>query len=127
MYVSGQAVFSADEDVLLFLDQMASGRVVPVAKFLGKYTIRRAPGERESYARTWHTSAEEQFDARFLPHPAVEDRVYLSDLEERIEARLEAGWDGRPIPGLTTERLELINAPERRHIQTAPAANRSTP
>ena len=39
----------------------------------------------------------------------AEDRVYVDDLVTRIEHRLEAGWDGRPIPGISLERLAEIN------------------
>lgn len=114
--VAGRAVFSVDEQVFLFLDQLADGRLVPVGKYLGKYTVRRAPGERESYVRTWHPTPGEVFDARFLPHPADDERVYLADLEQRVEARLAAGWDGQPIPGLAPERLQIINTPAFRRI-----------
>lgn len=108
-YVPGMAVFSVDEDVLLFLDTLSDGRLVPVSKFLGKYTIRRATGERAPYARTWHTSHGETFDARFLPHPDAKDRIYLEGLREQIQNRLELGWDGQPISGISNERLLQIN------------------
>ncbi len=109
------AVFSEYEEALVFLHQRPrDGRLVPVGKFVGKYTIRRAPGDTRQYARTWHPRAGIKYDARFLPHPAPENRLYLDDLEARIEARLDTGWDGKPIPGLSPERLEQINTRARR-------------
>ena len=123
--VPAHAVFSPDEDVFLFLDQNKEGRLRPAGRFLGKYTIRRAPGETEKYARTWNSTVNEPFDARFLPHPEIADRVYLTDLEDRVEDRLRVGWDGQPIPGASAELLRIVNAPERRlpHLDTV----RSTP
>lgn len=113
MTVPGQAVFSPGESVFLFLDQIGE-RIVPVSKFQGKLTIRRAPGERRSHAMRWHPSATEAFDHRFLPHPPAEQRVYLDTLRAQVQARLDVGWDGKPIPGLSRDRLEQINQLERR-------------
>lgn len=112
LHIEARAVFSAHEDTLVFLTQM-HGRLVPVGKFLGKYTIRRAPDVDRQYARTWHPTGQ-TFDARFLPHPAPEKRVYLDTLLERVEARLDAGWDGKAIPGISAERLQTINTADRR-------------
>ena len=56
--VVGRAVYSEGENVFLFLDQLErSGRLVPLGKFLGKYTLRRAPGDTERHAFNWHASA----------------------------------------------------------------------
>ena len=53
--VVGQAAFSEGEHVFLFLDKLQrSGRLVPIGKFLGKYTLRRAPGDTERHAFNWH-------------------------------------------------------------------------
>lgn len=114
LHIEARAVFSKYEDALVFLTEMENGRLVPVGKFLGKYTIRRAPDVDRYYARTWHPT-NQAFDARFLPHPEPENRVYLDSLMERVEARLDAGWDGKPIPGIKAERLQTINTAERRH------------
>lgn len=111
--VPGQAVFSKGENVFLFLDKLAE-RYVPVSKFQGKFTVRRAPGDKQSHAMRWHASSTEDFDHRFLPHPAADQRIYLDDLRETVQRRLDAGWDGKPIPGITGERLELINTLDRR-------------
>jgi len=113
MYVPGAAVFSPDEDVFLFLADHG-GRLVPIESFLGKYTIRRAPGDAEPYVRTWQTSKGISYDARFLPHPAPEDRQYLSQLRQQVSDRLAKPWDGQPIPGIDPDHLREINAVERR-------------
>lgn len=112
-HVPGQAVFSQGESVFLFLDDTGD-HVVPVAKFQGKFTLRRATGETRQHAMTWHPNPSERFDHRFLPHPEAEHRLYLDDLRERVQQRLDRGWDGQPIPGISAERLQLINTLERR-------------
>lgn len=113
MYVPGMAVFSVDEDVFLFLGERGD-RLTPVAGFEGKYTIRRAPGDTEPYVRTWHTSRDDHFDARFLPHPSPENRVYLADLEQQVRDHLALPWDGKPIQGVDPAVLRKVNTPERR-------------
>ena len=116
LHVPGQAIFSVGEETLVFL---ASGghegsRLVPVSKFLGTQIIRRAPGDSEKYVTTFHPDKAITFDARFLPHPKPESRVYLSDLVDRIEARLDVGWDGKDIPGISATELRKINTLDRR-------------
>lgn len=113
-YVPSSAVFSVGEDVFLFLHQ-AGDRFTPVGMFQGKYTIRRAPGETRKHVMTWPVSKSTPFDARFLPHPAEADRVYLDDLRDQVDDHLVTGWNGQPIPGLSAERLQQINTPEIRH------------
>lgn len=113
LFVPAAAVFSVDEDVFLFLSDRG-GRLTPIQAFQGKYTIRRAPGDAEPYVRTWQTSRGVAFDARFLPHPSPENRVYLSELRQQVEDHLAQPWDGQPIPGLDLPHLREINAAERR-------------
>jgi hypothetical protein len=113
--VASTARFSPYEEVLIFLDTNQTGtRLSPVAMFLGKYTIRRAPGDARQHLLRVSLGAEEHYDARFLPHPALEDRLYLDDVLEQVERRLDVGWDGVAIPGIAVERLRTINTPERR-------------
>lgn len=115
LHIEAQAVFSQYEDALVFLHQREQdGKLVPVGKFVGKYTISRAPEDAQKYARTWHPKPGFAFDARFLPHVEPEKRLYIDDLFDRIETRLDTGWDGKPIPGLSATRLEAINTRERR-------------
>lgn len=114
--VPGRAWFSADEDVLLFLNQHESGRLGIVEKYLGKYLVRRAPGDDRLSVQHWSQPVTEAipYDGRFLPHAAPEDRVYLDDVLVRVQARVQAGWDGQAIPGVPLETLRTINTPENR-------------
>lgn len=114
VWMPSMAVFSQDEDVFLFLAEAKNGRLSPVSKFAGKYTIRRAPGETASYARLWEPAKGERFDARFLPHPLPEHRLYLADLRSEVQAHLAEEWDGKPIPGISAEKLSEINTHLRR-------------
>ncbi len=112
--IHGQARFSVGEDVFLFLDDTSDGRLVVASKFLGKYTLRRAPHETRHHVMQWQGSLTDTFDHRFLPHPAAGDRVYIDDLRERVQNRLDAGWDGKLIPGIAVEKLKVINTIDRR-------------
>lgn len=114
MVVPASARFSEGEDVVLFLTEIDFGRkLTPVGMFLGKFNVRRAPGETRSYVLQW-TTDDAKYDGQFLPHPIAEKRRYLDDLESQVEARLATGWDGAPIPGLTEDKLREINTPDRR-------------
>jgi hypothetical protein len=113
--VPGEAVFSVGEDVFLFLDEVRGERLVPIAKFLGKYTVRRAPGDTRPNVTHTQPVAGVPYDARFLPHPPPAERVYLDDLRAQVGGRLDRGWDGQPIPGADHTKLATINTPERRH------------
>jgi len=114
MVVPASARFSEGEEAILFLTEIDFGRkLTPVGMFLGKFNIRRAPGETRAHVMTW-TTDDAKYDGQYLPHPSAERRVYLDDLVEGIEAHLAIGWDGNPIPGLTEDKLRAINTPERR-------------
>ena len=114
--VPGRPSFSVGESVFLFLDEVGeeTKRLVPVSMHLGKLTIRRASGERRHHVMHWQARRSETYDHRFLPHPPPENRVYLDDLRERVQSRLDVGWDGLPIPGISDERLKTVNKLERR-------------
>jgi hypothetical protein len=112
--IVGRAVFSEGERMFVFLHENQAGRFVPVAKFLGKYTIRRAPGERRHHVVTWHPSKTFAFDHRFIPHPNPEDLVYFDAFSDRVRMHLEEPFDGRAIPGISSEELKHVNTPARR-------------
>lgn len=116
--VPGAAKFTETEEVFLFLAEQGSGRIVPVSKFLGKFTVRRAPGATSRYAMNWHArTGDSYFDARFLPHPPAKERLDIEDLRNEVTSRLQVGWDGKPIPGISNERLAEINTPLVRRVQ----------
>jgi hypothetical protein len=112
--VVGQAVFSEGEHLFAFLHENRAGRLVPVAKFMGKYTVRRAPGERRQHVVTWHPSKTFEFDHRFIPHPTADERVYFDSFGDQIREHLSTPYDGREIPGISVESLKQLNTPERR-------------
>lgn len=117
--VPSAARFSTGEEVFLFAAAIRRGTSLsPTGWTMGKYSVRRAPGDEEPYLTTWvdHNSSL-AFDHRFIPHPPQERRVYLSDMVERVEKRLASGWDGVHIPGISDEDLAEINTPERRHVR----------
>lgn len=109
------ARFSPDEEILVFLDSLMGGqRLVPVSEFLGKYTLRLDPDSSRQLAVRYTVPGRQRYDARFIPAPAPAERVYADDLVKSIESRLNVGWDGQPIPGISADKLRLINAPVRR-------------
>lgn len=112
-YQELQPRFSVGEHVLVFLDVIRDERIVPAAAFHGKFTIRRAPEDTEKHAMRWISRPNAPYDAQFLPYPPAERRIYVDDLRGQIEARLEAGWDGESIPGISEERLREINGADR--------------
>jgi hypothetical protein len=108
VYIPGAASFSEGEDIFVFLAENGP-HWVPISKFQGKYTLRRAPGERRQHAMQWQTRRGETFDARFLPHPDPEYRLYLDELRQRVADQLAVGWDGEPIMGISFDRLQQVN------------------
>jgi hypothetical protein len=107
--VWGTARFSVNEDAFIFVEKLDNGRFSSFGMFNGKYTIRRAARDTRLHAMKWHGNPDEPFDHRFLPYPAPEKRVYLDALVERVESRVDTGWDGKPVPGVSMETLRKIN------------------
>jgi hypothetical protein len=116
-HVEGQAVFSEGEHVLMFLHHDVNDHYVPIGKFLGKLTVRRAAGDSREHVMRWHPRPEWAFDARFLPHPAPEKRVYAEDFKKQITDHLAQPWSGEEIPGVSKELLERVNTVENRRAQ----------
>jgi hypothetical protein len=54
-------------------------------------------------------SQDRSYDHRFIPHPPAHQQVLAQDLADRIQARVDVGWDGRPIPGVDLAKLGRIN------------------
>jgi hypothetical protein len=101
--------FSPGEQTLLYLDKSNSGLWRVVGGDIGKFTVRIDPDNgremlvRATVGQEWH------YDHRFIPHPPQNQRVYADDVEAQIQARVAQGWDGKPIPGASLDRLERIN------------------
>lgn len=113
--VASSPRYSVGEKVILFLSEVDFGRrITTVGMELGKFTVRRPAGERRTIAqRAWVPFAE-VYDHRFVPYPAPDHRLYTDDLLGAVESRLDVGWQGDPIPGISPTRLAEINTPERR-------------
>jgi hypothetical protein len=107
--VEGVARFSVGEEGYFFVEHLSSDRSVPVGMFQGKFNIVIDPYSQSELALRFPVHVSRSYDHRFIPLPPEEDRLQAVNLEDRIEARLEAGWDGKKIPGSSMERLERIN------------------
>lgn len=108
--VPGAARYSVGEDTLLFLtDKPVHDAYGTVAMGLGKYTVRPDPRDGTPILVQFTIPQDKAYDARFIPFPAVAERVPLSAMEAQIRARVELGWDGKPIPGISADRLRAIN------------------
>ena len=108
--VEGAARFSSGESVWLFLNEVHDGEdLVPVGMFQGKYTIRQNPADGSDMVVRVTMPYTRKYDARFLPHPPADQRVSLTSLRSQVEGRLASGWDGAPIPGVSSDHLRAIN------------------
>ena len=110
--VPGSPRFSHGEEGVFFLEQLGSGKYSTVGMSLGKYTVRLDPYSREKIIQRYAVDSTKVYDHRFIPLPDMADRSFLSDFVVDIEARVQAGWDGQPIPGSSNARLERINRKE---------------
>ena len=110
--VVGAAKFSPGEEGVFFLERLGSGRVTTIGMSQGKFTLRLDPYSRRTIAQRYTPAPGQSFDHRFLPLPALDKRLFLDDLTETILDRVEAGWDGKAIPGTSIDRLKRINAKE---------------
>lgn len=97
--------FDEGEEVLVFVEQLDSGLLVPTGLAQGKHTIRIDPDNGQEMLVQFNPAPEQHYDHRFIPHPERADRVYLGDYTQRIQARMAEGWDGQPILGKSMERL----------------------
>lgn len=110
MLVASAARYSVGEDTLLFLSEHADGMSYgTVGMTLGKYSVRPDPLDGTPLAVQFTVPQTESYDARFIPIPPKGQRVTLSTVEAQVRARVELGWDGKPIPGISADRLRTIN------------------
>jgi hypothetical protein len=110
--VPGAARFSPGEEGVFFLEHLESGRTTTVGWSQGKYTLRLDPYSREFIAQRFAPAPGQDYDHRFLPLPTEAKKLFLADLEDTIQGRIDAGWDGQLIPGTSMERLRSINVKE---------------
>ena len=107
--VEGIARFSVEEEGYFFIEHLASDRSVPVGMFQGKYNVLMDPYSQKEIVHRFPLHPSRAFDHRFIPLPPENSRTTAQNFETKIIDRVETGWDGRPIPGTSTERLERIN------------------
>lgn len=108
--IPGAERYSNGEDVLLFLAPIYHGQAyATVGMEMGKYSIRQNPADGSEMPVRFTLPYSQTFDARFIPHPPVEQRIHMEDFVALIQNRVEVGWDGQPIPGVSPEHLRTIN------------------
>lgn len=108
--LDGAARYDEGERVFAFLaENERHGAFTPVAMTLGKYTIRQNPSDGSDMVVQFSLPYTQDFDARFVPAPPKADRVSLSTMVSTVQSRVELGWDGQPIPGVSMEHLRSVN------------------
>jgi hypothetical protein len=104
------ARYSVEEDVVLFVTEKRHGTAFgTVGLYLGKYTVKQDPSTGRPMVLQFTVPYTRSYDARFLPNPPVAERVTLEALRGQVHARLALGWDGKPIPGVSADKLRSIN------------------
>lgn len=109
MVVEGMPRFSETEDVVMFLSARSAGDYLVIGGWQGKFTVRPDPMDGSPLVVRFTLPQTQPYDARFVPVPVKAEREGLGELETLIQARVESGWDGAPIPGISSERLRTIN------------------
>lgn len=108
--VEAAARYSVGERVLVFLCEKRQGTSFgTVGMTKGKFTIKQDPRDGSDMLVQFTLPYTKAFDARFVPNPPAASRVGLSAMVDRVEARVEQGWDGRSIPGVSDAKLREIN------------------
>ena len=74
-----------------------------------RYNIIFDPYSRQELAIRFPVHPDRNFDHRFIPLPAQKDRISIDVFEQQVEQHVEAGWNGKPIPGISLEKLEWTN------------------
>jgi hypothetical protein len=106
--VEGVPRFDDDEEVLVFAEKLSSGLLVPTGLRQGKYTVRIDPDDGRPMLVDFAPPPSLRYDHRFIPDPPAAARVHLEDMAARITARVASGWDGKPIPGKSAQRLHAM-------------------
>ena len=91
MHVEGATRFSHEEEIVIFLDELESGRISPLGMFTGKYTVRLDPYTQTNIVQRFTVAAKQSYDHRFLPLPEQDARIYLADFETQILDRVLVG------------------------------------
>ena len=113
--VESVARFSIGEDGYFFVEELNNGRMVSSAMFQGKFNVILDPYTRNELALRFPVDHNKFFDHRFIPLPPESARVTTDEFEQRIEQRIQDGWDGKSIPGISNEKLQRINQKPMEH------------
>ena len=116
------ARFSVGEEAIFFLETLGNGRTSPVGLSQGKFTTRLDPYSQQKLVLRFAPTGKQKYDHRFIPLPKADDRVFMADFVDQIQDRVEQGWDGKPIPGASLERLRVIDNERLRNINTIEVA-----
>ena len=107
--VESVARFSIGEDGYFFVEELSNGRMVSSGMFQGKFNVILDPYTHNELALRFPVDHAKYFDHRFIPLPPESARVTTDDFERQILKRIEEGWDGKSIPGISNEKLQRIN------------------
>ena len=107
--VVGVGRFSVGEDAVFFVSPRGEGRLQLVGMYQGKFTVRQDPYSRQLIVQRGTLDIQRAYDHRFLPLPPADQRLGLDALLDQVQDRVELGWDGQPIPGVSSDRLARIN------------------
>ena len=86
------------EDAVFFLETLGNGRTTTVGLSQGS----SPPGWIHSQEGRDPIRSPREPDVRSPLHPLPkgDERVFLDDFVDRIQTRVEQGWDGKAIPGV---------------------------
>ena len=107
--IEGVARFSVGEEGYFFVEHLESGHNVSVGMSQGKFNIIMDPYQRKEIAVRFPVHVQNSFDHRFIPLPPPKLRTTTADFELSITNRVHQGWDGKPIPGTSSNRLLKIS------------------
>jgi len=116
--IHGGAQFSIGEEAIFFLETLGNGRITPVGLSQGKFTTRLDPYSQMKIVVQFAAPARQKYDHRFIPLPKEDKRIYMDDFVEQIRSRVNQGWDGKSIPGVSDMRLRAIDNARLRTINT---------
>ena len=116
LVVEGVARFSEGETGYFFVEYLASDRYVPIGMFQGKFNVLMDPYTQKEIVHRYALHPSQKFDHRFIPLPPKNNRVPTQMFEEQIWTGIENGWDGNPIPGVSSEKLQRINSVQHKKV-----------
>ena len=89
MHIDSAAQFSHGEEIVIFLDELRSGKLCPISMFAGKWTVRLDPYTQTKIVQRFTVEAGAEYDHRFIPLPSPSARIYLSDFKTTINDRVK--------------------------------------